>query len=676
MGNLLPCKPAGWLVLLVCVFSFLSPAALARQEVSCDSVHALHDEVRAIYLNDRDAALALIAEAKEHLESLDCPLAASDILKMDGVMHFRQGDYVEALQSMEAAIALAEAHEYEEGLANTWYNMAMVYRNMGENDRAAEYLFKCLAIDEKNGNEEGAAYCYQVIGDNFLDIGKTREAKIYFEKSLAIREKIGDPVTLAYAISSLGGFYYTQQKFDSALTYFQQSLALQTAAQNHRSMASELSNIGNCYLGLGRYEEAKRTYEVALIHEAKALDRYNYAGTLNALAFAHNRLKNYDSARMYARMSNDTASKYDYAHEVRNNLNLLHEVEFNDGNYKLAYDYLLQARELEDSLINEGHVVKISELKSNYEMQIKERELTGQKELLAQEEGYTRKLLIGLGVLLLVLLIIVVLLVIVVRIRKRLHEKNAEMQRVNMALAASEQELAASNKLKDQFFSIIAHDLKAPLINLHTLMFLVRSLPEVQRSPVVNEQVQILDEEVLKVSALLDNLLYWAINQQKGIVCQYEKVDVGKLLQETTELWQKYMESKALRLDLQLEGDLSITTDKQMLYFILRNLMSNAVKFTHPNGVISIQCRRVNGSLHLVVADQGIGMEPQQIENLFVADKVKQQDGTLREKGTGIGLLLVREFLHKLDGEISVKSVKGEGSEFTVGLPVQPPHAA
>lgn len=647
-----------------------------QAQVSCDSLSGYYKKIRETFKIDREATLSLIAEAKEQFDGEACPEARADILKMDGVMHYRVGAYPEAIQVLRKSMEICEQYDYEEGLANTWYNMALVYANLGDRETSLKYFFKCMEVDEKNGNVAGLAYCYHTIGDNLIDLGRKEEARGYFEKSLAIRKKLNDPYASALGHIGMGGYYYELRQGDSALYHYEKALEFERQTNDIRSEASTLSNIGNCYFIMAEYPKA-------IIYNRKALqlmddldDRYNHTIVLNAIAYVHHRREEYDSARYYALMALDTAIKYEYKSLVYSNMYLLQEVEWYDGNPEMAFEYLSRAKALDDTLRGETQLVKLNELRSSFDIKMKENELSAQKALLEQEENYTQRLMIGLGILFLVLLVVLILLMIVVRIRQRLRQQNEEMARVNVALARSEQELAASNKLKDQFFSIVAHDIKAPLINLRTLMYLVRSLPEVQRSPVVNEQVQVLDEEVLKVSALLDNLLYWAINQQKGIVCQYETVDVGKLLAETTELWQKYMESKSLTLDLQLEGDLSITTDKQMLYFILRNLMSNAVKFTHPKGKITIRCRRLDGALHLVVADQGIGMEQQQIENLFVAEKVQQQEGTMREKGTGIGLKLVQEFLHQLDGKISVNSVKGEGSEFVVGLPVSPSTAA
>lgn len=650
---------------------------------TCPQLDSLKQEINYLYTRDREQTLILIEEAYQLFDAPACPKLRADIIKMRGVMLYRTGKYVEAIAYFDESIQLCLDHNYLEGLANAYYNKGLAYHYMGDLERALEYALLSLEIDEQRGDEVGMGYDYNKIAETYLDLGEFEKALEFYHKGLALREKLDDTYGLAISYNGLGGLYYELRSMDTALMYYKQSAAMNAQLENTMGEASALSNIGNIYLYNGKYQEAKQMYESSITHFEAINDRINLASSLNALAYAYQRMEQYDSARYFGLMSLDTALQYNFAYVVVANYELLHTVEAFTNHYEKAYEYLYSFQKLRDSLVNESQVVKINDMRNQFELEKKEVELGQQRLVIESGEAANRNLLIGVVVLLVIAIVILALSWYLYRIRgilrMRNHKiaiQNKELNAINTALKRSESQLAQSNQLKDKFFSIIAHDLKAPLINLHTLMFIAKTLPEVQQSGEVGKQIHVLDEEILKVTALLDNLLYWALNQQTEMICKYEEVDVRDLVQETIELWEKYMENKGVRVELHIDGDTLIRTDKQMLYFVLRNLISNAVKFTHPNSKIGITCCREQQMLKISVSDQGVGMNLTQINELFVPGLNNSQEGTQKEKGTGIGLLLVREFLDKLAGEISVKSQQGKGSEFVIDIPVSPQTAA
>jgi signal transduction histidine kinase len=168
---------------------------------------------------------------------------------------------------------------------------------------------------------------------------------------------------------------------------------------------------------------------------------------------------------------------------------------------------------------------------------------------------------------------------------------------------------------------------------------------------------------------LLENLLEWSGSQRGNITLNPEKIWVNELISEEIGMVDDMAGRKNIEIVCLVSEALYITTDKNMLRTILRNLITNAVKFTHKNGRIIIKAGDIKNHLEISVSDNGIGMTKEIISKLFRIDSNLSTRGTDDEKGTGLGLVLCREFVGKLGGNIRAESEVGKGSTFTVTLP-------
>ncbi len=251
-----------------------------------------------------------------------------------------------------------------------------------------------------------------------------------------------------------------------------------------------------------------------------------------------------------------------------------------------------------------------------------------------------------------------------------LKEKTTELETIIEKLRYSEQKLKSLNDLKDKFFSIISHDLKSPIATLHSFLNILINYSD-KISP---EEFQKLSSKTQKsvesLSLLLDNLLQWAMTQMEQVRFQPEEISIEQILQDNIELLLVSAESKQIIIQTDFPENATVKADKNMLSFILRNLLNNALKFTPSGGNIRIQVRReTNHWLMFEVIDNGIGMEESQLRLLFAEHEVFTTKGTAGEKGTGLGLLLCKEFVEKNGGEISVQSQTGKGTIFSFKLP-------
>ncbi|HEX2866623.1 MAG TPA: PAS domain-containing sensor histidine kinase [Ignavibacteriales bacterium] len=230
------------------------------------------------------------------------------------------------------------------------------------------------------------------------------------------------------------------------------------------------------------------------------------------------------------------------------------------------------------------------------------------------------------------------------------------------------EELAKSNSSKDKFFSIIAHDLKSPFTSLLGIAdFLSSHIDEL-----AVEEIKILSESICKsangVFRLLENLLQWARLQTGRLKFQPENLVLNDIIRSVGELYQDQIIKKEITLENRIPEELSVFADKNMTAAVVRNLISNAVKFTKPGGRISLLSVLQNDMVHVSVCDEGIGIPEDVKEKLFRIDECVSTEGTANEKGTGLGLVLSKEFVEKNGGTIGVESIPGQGSEFTFSL--------
>ncbi len=228
------------------------------------------------------------------------------------------------------------------------------------------------------------------------------------------------------------------------------------------------------------------------------------------------------------------------------------------------------------------------------------------------------------------------------------------------------------NFTKDRFFSIIAHDLRSPFTSI---LGFSRLLNE-EYDDFTDEERKMMIKQILSSTEttfqLLDNLLTWAKAQLGRVNFTPEYFDIGALINEALGVSSAQAKIKDIAMRAMLMEKAVVHADVNMIRTVLRNLISNAIKYTHPGGTITVESARVKDGIKICVCDTGTGIEPETLKVLFSLDKkVCSMKGTANEKGSGLGLILCKEFIEKNGGTISVESVHGEGSKFSFTLPVK-----
>ncbi len=248
-----------------------------------------------------------------------------------------------------------------------------------------------------------------------------------------------------------------------------------------------------------------------------------------------------------------------------------------------------------------------------------------------------------------------------------------EHKKLLKALSESEANLRELNAQKDKFFSIIAHDLKNPFNAILGFSELLLEQINEKNYTGIDEYAKLIGQSSKRAFNLLINLLEWARSQTGKLIFTPERIDLKNLINENIALLKSNANQKAITINVDMPDAIIVFADKQMISVVLRNLISNAIKFTHKGGEINVSVKSSEKEILISVIDNGIGIEPDRIKNLFHINKGSSTPGTNKEHGTGLGLILCKEFVEKHNGKIWAESKLGVGSVFQLTLPTKPP---
>jgi signal transduction histidine kinase len=246
-----------------------------------------------------------------------------------------------------------------------------------------------------------------------------------------------------------------------------------------------------------------------------------------------------------------------------------------------------------------------------------------------------------------------------------------ELKAARDTILLQKEALKQANAAKDKFFAIISHDLG----NLFNVLIGFGSILITKKNRLNLDQkeefLQLMLESSKKGHNLLRNLLAWSKSQTNNIVSNPTLLNLQQIVNDNIELSSSQASSKNLKLFSSVSDDITVFADKNMLNTVIRNLLSNAIKFTPEKGRIEISSELKENEVEILISDTGIGISPQDIKKIFRLDVNPRSIGTAKEKGSGLGLILCKEFIEKNGGSIRVESEEGKGSRFYIRLPSQ-----
>jgi signal transduction histidine kinase len=251
-----------------------------------------------------------------------------------------------------------------------------------------------------------------------------------------------------------------------------------------------------------------------------------------------------------------------------------------------------------------------------------------------------------------------------------LQLKNTMLEETVDQLKDSENKLSQLNQVKDKLFSVVSHDLRNPLATMQSFLKLItehhEKMSEDEREKLFFEAQQSLDN----LNELLYNLLQWSKSQMNLLQFRPDKLNIRSIVDRAVRLVQLHAHMKQVLIKTSIEEGLTAYADKDMIEFIVRNLLSNAIKFSQRNSEVEVKAFTANGHISVEIIDYGVGLNETKIKKLMEKHTTISRRGTEKEKGTGLGLLISKEFIEKNGGHLQIKSETGKGSVFSFTMPL------
>jgi signal transduction histidine kinase/Tfp pilus assembly protein PilF len=591
------------------------------------------------------------------------------------------GDFSKALANYQRTLELDVAQANKRDVPHDLINIATIYSEQGNYSVALEKLLESEKKFKENGDAEGLGFANNNLGIIYQRMGDEKRALETYQSARTSFAKAGYLRGQSEALINIGTVYEDRKEYEQSLSYYQQALTLAEKSKSKFTVALIKGNISSVLDHLGKSGEAEQAIReaLALSREIGSLPRE--ANALFVLAELLEKQGKYAQALTYAKQSeqlNTVAGEREDTPEI---LRLISTLYAHQNDFKKAFVYAESARIKQDSMLSFEKQITIAKLESKYQVaqqqariELMEKEQILQKQRL-EKSHWQRSFYVTMSVL---LVVFVVGLLLYTRKQQKINQlllaQNEEIKLQREEILIQKEELHAQtatlvelNKTKEKLFSILAHDLRAPLNSLRGTME-VFLLDESQKNGSGKQILEKLKKDVESNHLLLDHLLLWSFNQSNAIETKKKPFFISKLVQEKLTLFNEIYTIKNIEIVNLVTDELEVFADENQIRIVLHNLLSNAIKFTPQRGRVTIAARDQGQWVQIRVSDTGVGMRKEDAEKLFKGESVLSNRGTQNERGTGLGLFLCHDFIRNQGGEIWVESELGEGSTFLFTL--------
>lgn len=708
-----------YIILLVC-FLLLSVKYTVSQNKKLDSllnqlnhlpndtnkVNLLHDIVLGYYhLSEFDSAAVYAGKRLDLSEKLNDPKGKQLSHFQYAYIYYRKSFYETAIYHANKSLEICRSRKDRRFEAESLNILGITYKNTGDYDRSLKLFFEALKIWEALDKKEKQVIVLNNIGLSYYYMEKYETALEYYLRCYDICQEIDYTNGKSLYYSNCGLLFYKQKEYDKALDYYERSLQIELQQNDQYGIPICYTNIGDIYKQQKLYNKAFEYYNKGLLIREKYLDVFGVANSYLSIGELHYLQKDYKKSNDYLKKCIAKSKEINALNITKEVYSLLSENYYHQKDYLNAYENQKLYKQAYDSIFSIENNKQILELQTKYEAEKKEAEnrilietQRKDREVIARKKAEIKSQYLIISCIIIILSFVFVFAYYLYRANKRKGRTNYKLSRQNIEirkqkakievqqslLKDSEEllkkqnvELQNSNATKDRFFSIIAHDLRAPFNSLLCFIGLLSEKEYDENNQEEKEEfIGMLDATVKNTYKLLENLLLWSRSQRGAIDYNPETINLYQLSDGVIQMLSSNANLKSIKMSNQISDDILIDADINIFTTILRNLISNAIKFTPKGGEIVIGNKTKTNTdrvkyIEIFVIDNGIGISEETLRDLFKIDKNTSQRGTEDEAGSGLGLVLCKELIELHNGKIEVESQLQKGSKFTLSLPVK-----
>lgn len=643
------CLQSSCFVLLILLLSGIPSRLLAANEPKISEIDSLN-KVLDRNLKPADKIQTMFALGKAYYSNMDLDNAiknntllleyislhgtkkdSAKVMRYLGLVYMKKSLYDKSLGYLMKAQRLYGESGDSSQYATTLMNVGIIHDYMGNYPMALMYYNKSHDYFEFHKDKTGMANCGINISIVLTKQKKYNQAIKYLLEVSDIYKSTGNEPYLAASYMNLALAYKKLKQFDKTLEYMDKAYFIYNKNGEKDNICVYHLNMGEIYLEMKQVEKAGFH-----LHEAEKLSVI--IGSKELAANAYDFLSDYHKAK---------------------------------NDYTKAYEYLLKGKIINDSVLNAQTTEKISQIQYQYE--ITQREADNEhlmKENLNKELQLSKKntfLFILSGVI-----AIIALLVGFLYNQNRIKRRaNALLEEKNNLIEKQKDDLVTLNASKDKFLSILAHDIKNPLstiLGISELMYTENDKLTKEEKAIFTKDIHTLATNLFEI---INTLLSWAVSQGGLTAINPQNFNIKALAEKSTRNLKTVAKQKSINILVEGSDEIEVYADSNMLLSVMHNLISNAIKFTFKEGEIKVVIENESTDYAKVsVIDNGIGLTEKSIEKLFRYDKHFLNKGTAGESGTGLGLILCKDFVEKNGGKIWVESEPQKGSKFRFTIPL------
>jgi len=604
--------------------------------------------------NKNRKAINFALESIKNISEDDITGIIIDIYNKIGNIYSYLSEFDTAIDYFEKSISFSQREEDDKRFIEAIINKANVYVTINKQDDAKEIYLNALEFAKKIKNKKFVVICYSNLGLVYMQKHEYHNALENYMKAMKLYEELNNQKQVYVVMANLSILYFHLENYEEAISYSLKAIEVGESLKEWNRLSQLYNNLGSIYLNHNNLQEGEKYLTKAMNLKIKIGVDYGLAKTLNNLSEILHNQKRYDKALEYLKKSLEIKRKLgDKPGEFNSLLNVTN-IFTELQKYSEALETIKEVEKVADELND----IKLKP--SIYELYYKFYSKKGD----AEKAFYYHKKLSK----------------VFFENYANIHDKqlNKLMTKFENEKAEKEKklqylkniELKRANTTKDKFFSIIAHDLKSPfsaIVSFITLMKLGYDKFSPERiESLINE----LDSNVKNTYGLLENLLTWSRMQSRAMRYKPQNINVNVIINKVFTTLHSKADEKNIKLINHASTELYVYADYFMLQTVIRNLVNNAIKFTSSDGTISIFAQDIGGKIKISVKDTGVGIPKDGIDKLFKIESSFSTYGTNQEKGTGLGLILCKEFVEKNNGKISVESEVGKGTTFLIELPL------
>lgn len=543
-------------------------------------------------------------------------------------------------------------------IAINQYNLGTAYLIKSDYKKSLDNYLQAVRIYEHLKDSFRLANTYMAVGSLYNETKDLLKTNEYYDKAKQLIEAQKDSLQLTRLFMQRGSLYDQQLQYDKAIEYLQKALALAKIQKDDFLITNALGNIGLTYKHMHNTSLALKCFDSVLTaYKTMEAPVENYAMIYNNIAATHTQAGNFQAAKQAFNKSIGYSITAGSPLIEMENYNNMAEMFGLMKDHEQQAVYLKKYYNIKDSLFTVDNKNQLTQLDADYQVEKRNAEILKKDVEVARQKSQR-------NIFVIIAIAIAVVFSILAFFYRRISRNNRDLLLKNELISRQKNELEILNQVKDRLFGIISHDLRNPLVTLRSYLSLADdiSIPAEKKEMFKQTTMQAL----IQTCDMLDNLLVWANLQIKRTNTTISPVNIEECLADLMETVNIQAAKKNISIKTAVDANIALG-DYTVLSIALRNLLTNAIKFSNTGKTILISTAKEKSQVLIAVKDEGRGITAEQL--LQINNSQAQSTlGTQNEKGSGLGIFLVKELVQKINGSLTIDSEEGKGSCFTIRL--------